>query len=115
MPISTFARPRLKYIFRRHQREVFFQGLRRELADLAPVEEQLARPLGDVVELVGVAVLLDIAAHQPDFVAFDAAVRLLHRHVAVAEALHFAAGQDDAALQRVEHEIIVARTGDCGR
>ena len=78
------------------------------------LQQQLARALGQVVELMGEAVLLDVTAQQPNLLALDPAVRVLQRHVAVAQALHFAAGQDDAALQGFQHQVIMARTAIVG-
>ena len=54
------------------------------------------------------------AADEPNFVAFDPAVGFVERELAAAEALHFAAHQHDAALERVEHHVIVPRLAVLG-
>ena len=92
----------------RHEREPLLQGPIRKLADLTAVHEQLPRPLRHMVELVGLVVFGNVAAEQPDLAAIDAAVGLVERHPPAAEALHLAADQRDAALERVEDLVVVA-------
>src|SRR5262249_7389618 len=79
-----------------------------KLFDLATVHEKFAGPLWNMVQLVGLDVFRDVAAHEPDFIAFDSRVGILKRDSASAEAFHFAAHKDDAAFQSFKHLIFVA-------
>jgi hypothetical protein len=92
---------------KRHQRQAFLRSETGETLDFAAVHEQLAGALRDVVVAVRLGVFGDVAADQPDFVPFDARVGFLQRNLAVAQALHLAADQDDAAFEGVEHREIV--------
>lgn len=60
-----------------------------------------------MVLLVGERVLLDVAAHEPDLAPVNAAVGLVERHPAVAEAFDFASHQHNATLKVVEHFVLV--------
>ena len=46
IPISTFARPSLKYIFRGTSVKPFFEGQIGEFLDFPPVHQQFAGPAG---------------------------------------------------------------------
>ena len=67
-----------------------------------------------MVELVGLDVFGDVAADQPDFAVLDAAVGVVQRQRAFAQALHLAADQHDAALERVEHFVLAPRLAILG-
>jgi hypothetical protein len=94
--------------FKRDQGQALFGGAVGEFFHLAAVHEELARPLGDVVEAVGLDILGDVAAHEPDFVLLDARVSFLQRKATGAEAFHFAADEHDAAFQRFDDFVLVA-------
>ncbi len=61
-----------------------------------------------MIQLIGLHVLRDFAADQPHFTIFDPPVRLLQREMPCAQAFHLAAHEHNAALQRVEHFVLVA-------
>lgn len=60
-----------------------------------------------MVQAIGLDIFLDVATHEPDLSAFDPAVGLFERELAVAQALHLAPDQDDAAFERVEDFIVM--------
>jgi len=99
---------------KRNQGQSLLVGLAGEAADLAAMQEQLSRPARIMVEAVGLDVLGDVAADQPDLAVLHPAVGLLKRDLARTQALHLAADQADAALQRVEHREIVSRLAILG-
>ena len=49
--------------FKRDESEAFFGGAVGEFFHFAAVHEEFARPLGDVVEAVGLDIFGDVAAH----------------------------------------------------
>ena len=62
-----------------------------------------------MIEAVGLDVLGNVATDQPHLVIFDAAIGVVERDRPFAQALHLAADQHDAALERVEYLIFVPR------
>ena len=67
-----------------------------------------------MVEAVGLDEFGYVAADQPDLAALDPAVGLGQRDLAVAQALHLAPDQDDAAFQRIDDREIVPRLAVLG-
>jgi hypothetical protein len=60
-----------------------------------------------MIEAIGLDVLGNVAAHQPDFTGSHPPVRFVERQFAVAQALDLAADQRNAALERFEDFILV--------
>ena len=60
-----------------------------------------------MVEAIGLNILRYITAYQPNLVLFDTPIRFRQRDSASTEALHFAADENDAALESVENREIV--------
>ena len=52
-------------------------------------------------------ILFDFAAHQPKFTIFDASVRFLDRAFSVSQTFHFAAVQNDSALDGVQNFVLM--------
>src|SRR5262245_55528493 len=71
------------------------------------MHQQLAATLGLVIERVRIVVFRDVGADEPDFVLVDAAIGFIERESAGAKALDFTANENDAALERVEHQIVM--------
>ena len=69
--------------------------------------KKLARPAWLMVHPVGLQILGNVAAHQPDFALRDAAVGFVERQPASAQTFHLAADQHDAAFERVDHLVFV--------
>ena len=79
-----------------------------KLGNLTVLEQQFARSARLVVEPVAVAVFRDVAVDEPDLVAFDG--RGFRRSIlAMAERLHFRAGQLNLGFEAVLDEIIETR------
>lgn len=93
--------------FKRNQSEAFFFGLFGELLDFAPMHEELARSLGNVVQAVGLHVFRNVAPKQPNFIIFHLRISVLERNLTGAQALHFASYEHDAAFERVQHFVFV--------
>src|SRR5690606_30727170 len=79
------------------------------LLDLAPMEQQLARPFRLVIETVAVAELGNVRVDQPGLAILHVGVALGDRAAAVAQALHFGAGKRDPGLEHVLDEILEPR------
>ena len=103
-----FGQSSLEVHFERNERESFFLSPVGESFDLAAVHQQFSWPAGGVIESVGLEVLGNIAAQQPHFVVLHLGVGFFQRHVAGAQTLHLAAHQNNAALQRVENQVVMA-------
>src|SRR5262249_6597615 len=82
----------------RYQCEAALRGLAGELGDLALVQEELARPLGLVVELVAHRVFGDVAADQPHLAGVDLGVGVFQAGRPLAEAFDLGALEHDTAL-----------------
>ncbi len=78
------------------------------------MEQELARSLGNVVHPVGLQVLGDVAAEQPDLVAVDLGIGIFEVRLAVAQALDLGAGQDEARLDLLQQLVIVPRAAVAG-
>src|ERR1700685_4606922 len=87
---------------------LLFRGLG-DLLELAFPQQELPRPLGLMVYHVGLRVKGDVAVDEPQLSVVDAGVGLFDRNLAVADALHFAADQDDAAFDLVQNVVLVPR------
>src|SRR3954465_518581 len=79
------------------------------LVDLAGGEEELARPLGLVVEAVAVAEFGDVGVDQPHLAVLHFGIALRDRAFAEAQRLHLGAGERDPRLIFVLDRIIEAR------
>ncbi len=73
------------------------------------MHQQFAATFGDVVQLMGERVFLNIAAHQPHLVLVDPPVCFFQRKQPIAQAFHLAARKHDSALQGIEYLVIVPR------
>lgn len=54
------------------------------------------------------AVLLDIAAHQPELIVFDSTVSLFHGEEPIAQAFYFAPREHNSTFERFKNEVIVS-------
>src|SRR5581483_1196737 len=108
-PEEHLAVPALPVELERHDREPL--GLRRlgEPLDLAAVEEQPPRAVGDVLGVAGVRVGRDRHAEEARLAVVDARVGLVERDLAVAERLHLAPREDEARLDLLDDEVVVER------
>src|SRR6266516_7273757 len=93
----------------RHEGEALFAHLRVEPVDLAPVQEELARPVGLVILAVARAVLRHVQADEPRLAVAHVGVRLLERRLPLPQRLHLGAGQHEAGLDPVEEAVVVPR------
>jgi hypothetical protein len=82
-------------------------GLPHKTADLPFVEEELADPLGFMIELVPVRVGADMGMVQEGLSLFDLNIAVLQVALAQAKGLYFGAHQDDSRFARLLDEIIV--------
>jgi len=73
------------------------------------MEEQLSATLGDMIQLMSKVVLRDIATDEPHFLFFDSTIRLVQRHLAIAQAFYLATGQHDPTLERIENKVVMPR------
>src|SRR4051794_28204130 len=94
---------------RRHDRQAALGHTAEEPLDLAPVGEQLARPLGLVVVLRGRLVGRDVDVLEPQLALLHVDVAVLDLGAALAQRLDLGALQDDAALELVEQLEAVRR------
>jgi len=84
-------------------------GLISQLGNLAAVKQELARSLGNVVHPVGLEILGDVAAVEPDLAAVDVGISVFQVRLAIAQALDLGAGQNEPRLDLLEELIVVAR------
>ena len=82
--------------------------MRGQLANLLAVEKQLPRALGLVVHAVGLKILGDVAAEQPDLALVHLRVRLFQARLADSQALDLGAGEDEASLDLLDQVVLVA-------
>ena len=108
MPSSTFARPSLKYIFSGTSVRFFSYAWLANFSISRRCSSSLRRRLGSWFQALAFLYSWMSQPHEPHLAALDAAVGFVHRDRAGAQALHLAAHQHDAALQRVEHFVVVA-------
>ncbi len=108
-PQEHFGTPLLEVELERDHCQPLFAALGGELLDFAPMNEQFARPLRYVIELVAPLVFRNIAAQEPQLAAAEPGVGLFQRYLAGSQAFDFAADQDNPALERVEHQVLVMR------
>jgi hypothetical protein len=106
-PEEEFGHSSFEVHFQRDERKSLFERPVGKPLDLPAVEQQLAGALGDVIKTVRLHVFRDIAANEPDLAVLDPGVRLVERHPAAAQALDLAPDQDQAAFERIEHEVVV--------
>src|SRR6185312_10313311 len=92
----------------RHQCHALAFRRAQQLVALLAVEQQLARPPFLVVEAVGRFVYRDMGIEQPQLALHLAGIGFRDAGMAAAQALHLAAQQHDAGLQRLVDEVIVA-------
>src|SRR5262249_26556634 len=76
---------------RRDDREALLRDRRGQLLDLAPVEQELAWPVGIVVGAVPLRVLGHMQADEPGLAVAHLGVRLLQRRLTSAQRLHLRA------------------------
>lgn len=93
--------------FQRDERQPFFKRAMGESLHLPPVHQEFSGTLRHMIESIGLDILRNIATDEPNFVLFDLGIRLVQGYLAVAQAFYFASHQDDAAFQRIEHQIVV--------
>src|SRR5262249_32856405 len=97
-----------------NQRQPLLLGGGRELAEFPFLQQQLARPPRLVVLDVGLRILGDVAAEEPQLAVADAGVGLVERALVVPQALDFGPLEDDAALELVENVVFVRRLAVAG-
>jgi hypothetical protein len=93
----------------RHERQPFVEGVAGKLGDLTAMQEEFSPSLGHMVELIGLFVFGNVAAHEPDLSLVDAAVGLVERNPSRSQAFHLAADQSNPAFERLENLILVTR------
>ena len=79
-----------------------------QLGDLVAMEQELARPVRDVVVAVSLGVLRDVGADQPRLAALDARRRPRRCSPVRSDALDLGAGQHEARLEGVLDGVVVA-------
>ncbi len=85
-----------------------------ELADLARVHQQFARPFRLVVEAVAVAEFGDVGVDQPHLPVLQLGIGLGDRPLALAQRLDLGPGERDPRLDDVVDEIFIARAAVLG-
>jgi hypothetical protein len=83
--------------------EAFLLGLGCKAGDLVPVQQQLAGPLGFMVENVAILVLGNFQAVEPDFAILDAGKGLVELSMSLSQTFDFCSLKDQAALQAIEN------------
>jgi hypothetical protein len=94
---------------RRDEGEALLPHLCVEALDLAPVHQELPRPVRLVVGPVAGSVLGDVQADEPRLAVAHLGVRLLERRLALTERLHLGPGQHEAGLDPIEEVEVVPR------
>ncbi len=93
----------------RHDRQPLGRGLAHQRVDLRPVEQQLAVAPRLVVVAVALLEWRDVRVHQPRLALFDTRIGVGQVGLAGTDALDLRTGQDDARLERIGDEVVVAR------
>ena len=112
---STLIRLAAKIERERHDGQPLGQAAAEEAVDLAPREQELARPVGQVVLAVAVAVGADVGADQPGLAAAELDERLAQLDPAGAGRLDLGAGERDPGLDPLEHASSRRAPGGCWR
>src|SRR5205823_11014873 len=73
------------------------------------MQQLLAETFRFVVDQTGLWIDGDVAAHQPQLAVTDPRKSLIQRDFAVAQALDFASFEHDAALDRIQHLVLMPR------
>src|SRR5690606_2672549 len=103
------APPAVEVDRERDQRHALALDRADHLLDLALMEQQLARPLGLVIEAVAVAELGNVGIDQPGLAIMHVRIALGDRALAAPQALHFGARQRDPGFEHVFDEILEPR------
>src|SRR5207245_2460157 len=98
----------------RDQGQALLVHLASDLLDLAPVQEQLARPERQVSALVPLLVRGDVQTLQPHLAPPHATEAVHERGVSSAERLHLVARELDPALETLEQLVVMSRTTVAG-
>src|SRR4030095_10862088 len=85
-----------------------------ELVDLAPVQEQPARTLGEMVKAAGLQVFGHVGVDQPYLAAARIGVGFPDARLALAQRLDLAAGERNAGLEYLADFVIEARLAVVG-
>src|SRR5439155_1051222 len=94
---------------KRNQRQAFFTQLPHEAIELAAMHEELAAARRLVVLPRRRIVRADVHVHQHELAAMEAREAVFQIGAAVAQRLHFAAGQHEPRLERLVDEVVVPR------
>src|SRR5690606_20220171 len=93
--------PRSEMEVERDEGEPFLLHLADELAQLAPMEEELARAEGVMVEPVARRVRGDVKIMEPEFAPVERGEGVLEIGLSVAQRFHLGTLQDDSGFQGV--------------
>src|SRR5271165_5362001 len=80
-----------------------------QLVDLLSVQQQLARPLGQMIEAVGLQIFGNIGVDEPDLAVPRIGIGFGDRALARADRLHLGAGQRKASFHRVLDRVVEPR------
>jgi len=98
----------------RHERHALALDGADQLIDLPPMQQQLSRPLGRVIETVGLQVFRDVGVDQPDFATPRIGVGFGDGCLALAQRLDLRAGERQAGLEGFVNKIIEPRLAIVG-
>src|SRR5262249_42967268 len=70
----------------------------RQLVDLPAVQQELARPLGRMIEAAALQIFRNVRVDEPDLPAARIGIGLGDRRLALAQRLHLGPGEGDARL-----------------
>src|SRR5688572_4803105 len=73
------------------------------------MQQQLAVALRIVVRIGAVAVRIDVASEQPDFIVPHRRVGILERHLGITERFHLGAAEHEPGFERLEDLVVVTR------
>ena len=104
----------LEVELRGDERQALLAHLGVEAVDLAPLEQQLAVAIGDVVRDVALGVLGDRGADEPHLAVAHVGERLAELDVARAQRLHLGAAEHDPRLDALEQLVVVPRAAVLG-
>src|SRR5262245_34819177 len=90
----------------RHQRHALALDRASELVDLAPVQQELARTLGRMIETAALKIFGDIGVDEPDFAAARIRIGFGYRRLALPQRLDLGAGQCDPGLERLTDLVV---------
>src|SRR6184192_3672357 len=93
----------------RHKRHALALDSAYKLVDLAAVKQELAHPLGSMVEAAALQIFRDIGVDEPELTAARIGVGFGDRCLACAQRFHLGAGKGDAGLEGLADLVVEAR------